>query len=321
MEKNWRAGQRVAVSDLPFNPTEGAYWLPVDQYTGGVEHATMHLLYTRFFTKAIRDMGLVPFDEPMLRLFNQGIILGEDSEKMSKSRGNVISPDDLVQQYGADVVRGYLMFGFRWDQGGPWSGTGVLGLQRFLERVWTLVLETTPAPAGAPAQDDARVRELRRRQHQTVRRVTQDMQTFSFNTVVSALMEYSNYLIALAKTRETPVTGTTAWDEAVDSLLLLMAPVFPHISEELWARRGRPYSIHTQPWPAWDDALAAEEIITVVVQVNGKVRDRFDAPADVSEEQAKARALQTEGIKKYLGDKPPLKVIYVPGRLVNIVAR
>jgi leucyl-tRNA synthetase len=220
------------------------------------------------------------------------------------------------------------MFGFRWDQGGPWSSTGVLGLQRFLERVWTLVLESTSPPAGAPAQDDARVRELRRRQHQTVRRVTQDMQTFSFNTVVSALMEYSNYLIALAKRRrasahagETPVTGTPAWDEAVDSLLLLMAPVFPHISEELWARRGRPYSIHTQPWPAWDEALAAEEIITIVVQVNGKVRDRFDAPADVGEEEAKARALQAEGVKKYLGDKPPAKVIYVPGRLVNIVAR
>jgi leucyl-tRNA synthetase len=317
MEKNWRAGQRLSAGDMPFNPTEGAYWLPVDQYTGGIEHATMHLLYTRFFTKAIRDMGLVSFDEPMLRLFNQGIILGEDSEKMSKSRGNVISPDDLVQQYGADVVRGYLMFGFRWDQGGPWSSTGVLGIQRFLERIWTLVLDA-PQNGASVSADDAQVRELRRRQHQTVRRVTQDMQTFSFNTMVAALMEYSNYLI---KARETPIVNTPAWEEAIDTLLLLMAPAFPHISEELWVRRGRPYSIHQRAWPTWDEALAAEEIITIVVQINGKVRDRFDVPADIGEQEAKARALETEGAKKHLAGKPPVKVIYVPGRLVNIVAR
>jgi leucyl-tRNA synthetase len=317
MEKNWRGGQKLAAGDMPFNPTEGAYWLPVDRYTGGIEHATMHLLYTRFFTKAIRDMGLVSFDEPMLRLFNQGIILGEDSEKMSKSRGNVISPDDLVQQYGADVVRGYLMFGFRWDQGGPWSSTGVLGIQRFLERVWTLALDGVQA-GDALANDDARVRELRRWQHQTVRRATQDMQAFAFNTMVAALMEYSNYLI---KARETPVATAAAWDEAIDTLLLLMAPAFPHFGEELWARRGRPYSIHQQAWPVCDEALAAEEVITIVVQVNGKVRDRFEAPADIGDGEAKTRALETDGAKKHLAGKAPTKVVYVPGRLVNIVVR
>jgi leucyl-tRNA synthetase len=267
----------------------------------------------------MRDMGVVGFDEPMLRLFNQGTILGEDGEKMSKSRGNVVAPDDLVQQYGADVVRGYLMFGFRWEQGGPWSSTGVLGIQRFLERVWNLVLEAPASSGGGQGEaDEAQVRALRRRQHQTIRKVSQDLQAFSFNTLGAALMEYTN---TLAKAKETPVAHTPAWGEAIESLLLLMAPAFPHISEELWARTGRPYSIHRQAWPAWDEALAAEETITIVVQVNGKVRDRFDAPADVGEEEAKARALATEGVQKYLAGKPPLKVIYVPGRLVNIVVK
>jgi leucyl-tRNA synthetase len=324
MERHWKGGDTLKRDDMPFNPEEGAYWLPVDQYTGGIEHATMHLLYTRFFTKAMRDLGIVGFDEPMTRLYNQGIILGEDGEKMSKSRGNVIAPDDLVQQYGADVVRGYLMFGFRWDQGGPWSSTGVLGIQRFLERVWTLVLEEPPPGSittsgrGQEGYDDSQVRTLRRKQHQTTRKVTQDMERFSFNTMVAALMEYTNHLM---KSKETPVAQTTVWDEAIETLLLLMAPSFPHISEELWARTGHDYSIHQQTWPSWDEALAAEETLTIVVQVNGKVRDRFEAPADIGEEEAKAQALATPGAQKHLDGKRPFKVIYVPGRLVNIVVK
>jgi leucyl-tRNA synthetase len=319
MERHWKGGERLSADDMPFNPKEGDYWLPVDQYTGGIEHATMHLLYTRFFTKAIRDIGIVNRDEPMLRLYNQGIILGEDGEKMSKSRGNVIAPDDLVQQYGADVVRGYLMFGFRWDQGGPWSSTGVLGIQRFLERVWTLVLEAPPSPSPTmEGDDDTQVRALRRRQHQTIRKVTQDLERFSFNTMVAALMEYTNHLI---KAKETSVVQTAAWNEAIQTLLLLLAPSFPHISEELWARTDRAYSIHQQAWPTWDEELAAEETITIVVQINGKVRDRFDAPADIGEEEAKTQALATPGAQKHLEGKQLLKVIYVSGRLVNIVVK
>ncbi|MFQ5577519.1 MAG: leucine--tRNA ligase, partial [Anaerolineae bacterium] len=155
LDPNWKAGQPLSPDDTPFNPQEGAYWLPVDQYTGGIEHATMHLLYTRFFTKAMRDMGIVNFDEPMVRLCNQGMILGEDGEKMSKSRGNVIAPDELVQQYGADVVRGYMMFGFRWEQGGPWNSTGILGVHRFLEKVWALIV-TPVESAGQTAGDGVR---------------------------------------------------------------------------------------------------------------------------------------------------------------------
>ena len=320
MERHWMGGETLSADDTPFNPDEGAYWLPVDQYTGGIEHATMHLLYTRFFTKAMRDMGIVDFDEPMVRLNTQGTILGEDGEKMSKSRGNVIAPDALVQQYGADVVRGYLMFGFRWDQGGPWSSTGVLGIQRFLERVWSLAIEEPALGKGKvpSAVDEAQLRALRRKQHQTIRKVTHDLERFSFNTMIAALMEYTNHLI---KAKETSIAGTPAWDEAIETLLLLMAPSFPHITEELWARIDQEYSIHQKAWPTWDEELAAEETITIVVQVNGKVRDRFDAPADIGEEDAKAQALATPRAKKFLADKQTLKVIYVPGRLVNIVVK
>jgi len=170
-----------------------------------------------------------------------------------------------------------------------------------------------------PAEDDASVRELRRRQHQTIRRVSQDMEAFSFNTMIAALMEYSNYLI---KAKETPVVRSQAWDEAIRALLLLMAPTFPHISEELWVRTGQQsHRIHQQAWPVWDEELAAEEVITIVVQVNGKVRDRFEALADIGEEEAKKQALDTDGAQKHMAGRRPLKVIYVPGRLVNIVVR
>jgi leucyl-tRNA synthetase len=315
MNAHWKAAESLHADDIPYDPQEGAYWLPVDQYTGGIEHATMHLLYTRFFTKAMRDMGVINFDEPMIRLYNQGSILGEDGEKMSKSRGNVIAPDDLVQEYGADTVRGYLMFGFRWHLGGPWNSSGILGVQRFLERVWDVVT-TSPTAAGVATAEQ--VRDLRRKQHQTIRKVHQDLDGFAFNTMISALMEYNNYL---GRARETAVVTHAAWGEAVRTLVLLMAPAFPHIAEELWAALGAPYSVHRQAWPVWDDELAAEDILTIVVQVNGRLRDKFHAPADLGEAEAKARALACEGAQRHMDGKRPLKVVYVPGKLVNIVVK
>ena len=317
VDPNWKADDALSPDDIPFNPDEGAYWLPVDQYTGGIEHATMHLLYTRFFTKAMRDMGVVSFDEPMVALFNQGIILGEDREKMSKSRGNVIAPDDLVQEYGADVVRGYLMFGFRWDQGGPWDSKGILGVQRFLERVWDLVTAGSAQTNVSPPPADQR-RDLRRKQHQAIRRVTRDMEDFSFNTMVAGLMEYTNALIA-ARAASPGVVNDPAWDEAIRTLILLLAPGFPHFAEELWATIGQPYSVHQQSWPVWDEALAKEDVVEIAVQVNGRVRDKIEVPTDIAEDEAKAQALATEGAQKYIDNKTPVKVIYVPGRLVNIV--
>ncbi len=300
----------------PWDPEEGAYWLPVDQYTGGIEHATMHLLYTRFFTKVLRDLGLVDFDEPMLRLYNQGTVLGEDGEKMSKSRGNVVAPDDLVEQYGADTVRAYLMFFARWDQGGPWDSQGIKGPRRFLEDVWRLVLEPMdPAQAEAtPTEEQVRV--LRRKTHQTIKRCTEDMEAFAFNTYVAALMEFRN---VLQEAKRTPVAGSEAWEEAIETLLLLMAPITPHIAEELWVRTGRPYSIHQQRWPTWDEAIAAEETFTLVIQVNGKVRDRVEVPVGISEEKAREIALASEAVRRRLNGREPKRVIYVPGRLVNVV--
>jgi len=294
----------------------GRYWLPVDQYTGGIEHATMHLLYTRFFTKAIRDMGLVDFDEPMLRLYNQGIILGPDGYRMSKSRGNVVEPDEQVSQYGADTFRASLMFMRPWNEGGPWDPQGIEGVHRFLNRVWSLVLEEPSALQGEATE--AQIAQLRRKTHQTIRKATQDMESFSFNTMIAALMEYNNYLI---KAKQPPVVNSKAWQEAIESLLLLLAPSCPHIAEELWARTGRPYSIHQQAWPPWDEALAAEEVFTLVIQVNGKVRDKTEAPVTISEEEAKKLALASAGVKRHTEGKEVTKVIYVPGRLVNVVTQ
>ena len=298
----------------PFDPAEYDYWMPVDTYTGGIEHATMHLIYTRFFHKACRDMGITKGPEPMLQLRNQGIVLGEDSEKMSKSRGNVVSPDDLVQKYGADTVRGYLMFMARWEQGGPWNSFGIGGVARWLRRVWDLL--TTPAQNRSQA-DPATLRALRRKVHQTLKSITHDYENFEFNTIISSLMELLNAMYAA---REQGAAGTPAWDEAVDIYLRMMAPVAPHIAEELWTEKlGKPYSVHTQPWPEVDEEAAKEEQITLVVQVNGKVRARITVPAGISQEDARQAALQTEAVQRFLNDKPPRKVIVVPGRLVNIV--
>jgi len=303
----------------PFDPQEYAYWMPVDTYTGGIEHATMHLIYTRFFHKAFRDMGVTEGAEPMMQLRNQGMVLGEDWEKMSKSRGNVIAPDDLVAAYGADTVRAFLMFFARWDQGGPWNSSGIDGTSRWLRRVWSTVLDdSTPGSAtGAEGTyDPEAARSLRRKVHQTLRRVTHDFETFEFNTIVSGLMELLNEMI---KARQAGVAGTPAWNEAVDIYLRMLAPVTPHIAEELWERTGRRYSIHTQPWPAVDEEAARAEEITLVVQVNGKLRDRITVPADISEEDARRAALASEAVQRHLGGREPRQVIYVPGRLVNVV--
>jgi leucyl-tRNA synthetase len=300
----------------PIDPAQAKYWLPVDQYTGGIEHATMHLLYTRFFTKACRDCGILDHDEPMLRLFNQGMILGEDNEKMSKSRGNVVNPDDYVGTLGADTTRAYLMFIGPWEAGGPWNTRGIEGVHRFMQRVWGVVT-TDPRPVVGEASPQD-VAALRRTTHKTIRRVTDDMEAFSFNTMIAALMEFNNYLM---KAKETPVVRSEAWQEAIRALILLLAPTAPHLSEELWQRIGGPYSVHNQAWPAYDAAAAADEAITLVVQVNGKVRDRLSVPAGMGEKEAQDLAMRSPKLQQYVAGKSVVKVIYVPDKLVNIVVR
>ena len=301
--------------DGPVDPEAAAYWLPVDQYTGGAEHATKHLLYARFFWKVCRDLGLVRGDEPFLRLFNQGIILAEDRQKMSKSRPDyVVTPDRLVKDHGADAVRAFMMFIGPWDQGGSWSATGIQGVVRWLNRVWTLVLEEP-----AYGQEDAEsVRQMRRWTHRTLRRVTDDLDDFRFNTMIAALMEYANYL---ARAREAGPVDRDAWDEALRHLIIMLAPSVPHIAEELWERTGRPYSVHAQRWPQADAELARSETYTLVVQVNGKLRDRFEVPVDIGEAQAKELALASEKVKAHTEGRTIDRVLFVPRRLVNIVVR
>ncbi|MBI5943329.1 MAG: leucine--tRNA ligase [Chloroflexi bacterium] len=296
----------------PFDPAEYDYWMPVDTYTGGIEHATMHLLYTRFFHKALRDSGIVEGHEPMLQLRNQGMVLGEDGDKMSKSKGNVIAPDVLVDKYGADTVRAYIMFFARWEMGAPWDSQGIEGAARWVRRVWTLFTDQTP-PAAA---SDETKKNLRRKVHQTLRKVTRDFDNFEFNTIISSLMELMNEMY---KAREAGAAGTDEWKEAQEIYLKMMAPVTPHVAEELWAYLGRPYSVHTQQWPQVDEAAAKEDVIELPVQVNGKVRDRISVPAEAGEEEIKSAALASEAIQKFLEGKEPKKVIVAKGRLVSIV--
>ena len=299
----------------PFDPDLARRWMPVDQYTGGAEHAVMHLLYSRFFVKALHDMGVLDFDEPFLRLYNQGVILGEDHEKMSKSRGNVVNPDEVVGQLGADAVRCFLMFIGPWDQGGPWSDVGIIGTARWLNRVWDLV-ERDPSHLDPATVDPESVRQTQRVLHQTIRKCYNDLDQFKFNTAIAALMEFSNHLNRVwADSSVDPET----WRQCAENFLLLLAPMAPHFTEELWERKGLPYSIHQQIFPAWDEGLAANDMITLVVQVNGKVRDRLNVPADIDEAAAQAQALTSPRVQSYTQGKAVAKTIYVPGRLVNLV--
>lgn len=303
-------------SERPFSRDLARKWLPVDQYTGGAEHAVMHLLYTRFFTKAARDMGIVEHDEPMTRLFNQGQILGPDGQRMSKSRGNVVAPDSQVERWGADTFRAYLMFLGPWDQGGPYDASGITGIARWLNRVWNVVTGVTP-PTNVG--DDASTRELRRWTHKTIKKVTEDIEEFRFNTMIAALMEFTN---ELTRIRESGVAvDATAWREAIDALALLLAPPTPHIAEELWERLGNKYSVHQQRWPSYDADLARADEVEIAVQVNGKVRDRITLPLDAPEDAARAAALIAPGVKIHTEGKEIARVIYVPNRLLNLIVK
>jgi len=297
-----------------FDPKSADLWNPVDQYTGGVEHAVMHLLYARFFVKAARDLGLINFDEPFQRLFNQGTIIYKGS-KMSKSRGNVIAPDEYVKAVGADVVRTYLMFIGPWEQGGEWSDSGINGAARWLNRVWdTVRRDRDVLPDDG---DETADRELDRALHKAIRRVTEDVERFKYNTAISALMEYTNQL-SVSYSRK--LVSAEKWKNSLNQLLILMSPITPHMSEELWEQLGNDFSIHLQAWPKFDEALAEEDHITLVIQVNGKLRDRILAPVGVIESDATALALESEKVKAHIAGKQMRKIIFVPGRLVNIVA-
>jgi len=299
-----------------FDSEKVKLWLPVDFYTGGAEHAVMHLLYVRFFTKAIRDMGIVDFGEPFKRLFNQGhIIFGR--QKMSKSRGNVVNPDEYVAELGADVFRTYLMFVGPWEQGGEWDDSGINGVSRWLNRIWNLVIDKYICKDSSAGRAEAETR-LIRVTHQTIKKVTEDIERIRFNTMVAALMEFTNYL---TKAKETGAVSEKTWEDSKKTLLLLLAPTAPHLAEELWQKIGCEYSIHNQDWPEWDEALVKEEQITLVVQVNGKIRDKFMAPASIPEDEAKKLAAEQPKVQAFLEGRKLVKVIHVPGKLVNFVVK
>jgi leucyl-tRNA synthetase len=309
-------------------------WCPVDQYTGGAEHAVMHLLYSRFFTKALRDLGLIGESEPFTRLFNQGQILGSDGERMSKSRGNVEDPDELVAKHGADAVRLFLMFMGPWDQGGPWSGSGISGIVRFLGRVWTLALDPhgkepgDPNAGTLPNGEDQAAAELsiRRAAHKAIAGVEADIEAFRFNTAVAKLMEFANTLFPY---RGSPVAGGAAWNEAIDYLLCALAPMAPHLAEEAHSRLQAAHgvhvsdstwrSVHQRSWPTVDPTLLTASSRELPIQVNGKLRDKLTISASATEAEIEALALASDKVKHALEGRPVKKVIHAGGRLINIV--
>ena len=286
------------------NKDAGKKWLPVQQYTGGVEHAILHLLYMRFMAKALRDLGEVWFDEPALRFRYQGNIVFR-GRKMSKSRGNVETPDAYVEKYGADTLRLFMMFMGPWVDGADWNASGIEGVHRFLRRVWELTQSDTEASGSRDADVDRAV-------HRTIAKVTDDLQTYSFNTAVAAMMEMSNVL--------QHASGPSR-DEGVATLLLLLAPFAPYMTEELWERRGGRGSIHRQSWPTYDPKIAAPKEVTLVLQIDGKVRDRVTAPAGIAQPAAEKLAMESPKVKAALDGRRIERTIFVPDRLVNIVTR
>jgi leucyl-tRNA synthetase len=282
---------------------------------GGVEHAVMHLLYSRFFTRVLRDMGMLTFSEPFKRLYNQGIILGPDGSRMSKSRGNVVNPDDYVKTLGADTVRCYLMFIGPWDSGGPWDPNGISGVQSFLHRLWGLVLDG-PGP-NAPADRGPADGQALRIVHKATKAVTERIERFQFNTMLAALMESSRALLGLRGQ-----VSRRVWQEVSERFVLLLAPAAPHITEELWHRLGHTDSVHVQPWPTYDEALTVDERVTLVLQVNGKVRDKLEVAADITEAEAKRLALESPRVVASVDGTTIRDVIYIEkAHLVNVVAR
>lgn len=299
-------------TEKAWDPELANYWVPVDYYVGG-DHAVAHLLYVRFWTHVFHDMGLISVKEPVKKLVYHGYINAEDGTKMSKSKGNVIDPLDIIDQgYGADALRTYVLFMGPIELDAAWDSRGIAGVYRFLNRVWTLVQEFNDSEKLATAPGDEAVR---RAQHKTIRKVTSDFHRLSFNTAISALMEYTNDLYKLK------VDGFSdkTWQEALSIIAQLIAPFAPHMAEEIWQQLGHSGLVHETIWPTWDDSLIVDEMMTIIVQVNGKLRAKIEVAKETTEDDIKAQALAVENVAKFVGDQQPAKVIYVPGRLVNVV--
>ena len=325
-------------TELPFAPDKVRYWGPVDFYSGGVEHAILHLIYSRFFCRVFRDLGLVEHDEPFSRLLTQGMVL-KDGNVMSKSKGNVVDPDDMIQKYGADALRLYVMFVAPPEKEVEWNDSGLEGSFRFLARVWRavepvaeLVRDARPATFAGLDLDDAH-RALRRKTHQTIERVTADLYPRAhLNTGIAALMELVNELYAftdqIGLTKQGRLSGADAAPatravlaETVEALVLMLSPFAPHMAEELWELLGHADGVVAAGWPAHDPAVAAEEAIVVPVQVNGKVRGRVSVPAGIDEAGLEAAALADPAVRAHTDGKTVVRVVVAKGRLVSVVVK
>lgn len=310
---------------LPFNPQAAEYWLPVDLYIGGVEHAILHLIYARFFTKVLRDLGLARIDEPFPRLLTQGMVI-KDGAAMSKSKGNVVYPDDMVKKYGADTLRLFILFASPPEKEFNWIEEGIEGCYRFLNRVWAIVQDnldlfelnsTREIKLGEPGEE---AEALERKMHQTIKKASEDIELrYHLNTAVSSIMEFYNQIKKLCETLKESEGGRQTLREALEMLIILLSPFAPHMCEELWKRTGHKELLVHTPWPEYDSELAVEENVTIVIQVNGKLRARFEAARDTSEEELKKSALSHERVKSVIGQKEVKKVICVRNKLVNIV--
>lgn len=282
--------------------------LPVDKYVGGIEHACMHLLYARFFTKALRDMGYLNFDEPFKSLVHQGIILGSDGEKMSKSRGNTVAPDEIVNKYGADVLRNYLMFGFNYIDGGPWTDDGILGINKYYNKIERLINSYNKETIKRE------IPEIEKVLHKTIKSVIEDTNNFQFNTSIARIMEYTNILTKYEK------EGIPKY--YLEQLLLLLAPFAPHITEELWCvNLDNEFSIHNMEYPKYDESKLTESYTEIGVQVNGKLRASIKITEDMNEEDIKSLALSEINIIKYTKNLEIVKVIIIPKKIVSIVVK
>jgi leucyl-tRNA synthetase len=300
-------------NDAPFDRDRVSFWMPADHYTGGITHATGHLMYSRFFTKVLNDVGLVPFDEPYPNLLNQGMVIMEGSA-MSKSRGNLVTPSEIVDAHGADTARVTMLFANPIEDDVDWADVSPQGVHRWLARVWRITLENADrVRAGGAASGDGA---LRKRTHQTIEGVSHDLDRFRFNTAISKLMVLSNEISEKA-------AGSSDSDvsEAVTSLLTMLSPFAPFITEELWHRVGGEGRLAKSAWPSFDPTLTVQEAVTMVVQVNGKVRDRMDVPAAITEDEMIALATSAEKVRTHLDGKTVVKTIVVPPKLINIVVK
>jgi leucyl-tRNA synthetase len=312
-------------SNAPFGPAIAKYWFPIDQYIGGVEHAILHLIYSRFWTKVMRDLGLIENDEPATRQFSQGMVI-KDGAKMSKSRGNVISPDDMVGRYGADATRMYSLFAAPPDRDLDWQEDGVAGISRFLSRVFRLVhrfASVAKAATGQASTPPTGVSlALLRKLHQTIAKITLDFSgRWHFNTSIAAIMELVNQILAAEPALVSGEVPASVVAELLRSIVLMLAPFAPFLAAELWSELGEEGEVLRAPWPASDAALAKEDEIEIPVQINGKLRSVIRVAADADNATIEEAALATEKIVEWLGGKTPVKIIIVPGKLVNLVVK